>query len=153
MQSKCKLWNNHRAGRITASNFRAVIKTNVEDSFMFLRLCYPDTCIFFNAATSWGCEHKSDGFVPYYTVKHNDVDCKQSGLVVNPKHPFLGASPDEYVICSCHGKSLIEVKYPYQCHDKSAEEAVNDKKLLDCGKWQVLFRSRSSLLLSGSVPA
>ena len=132
LQSKCKLWNIHRAGRITASNFRAVIKTNVEDPSCSLikRLCYPDTCTFFNTATSWGCEHEKDGidsFLAYFTVKHSDVYCKQSGLVVNPKYPFLGASPDGYVICSCYGKSLIEVKCPYRCHDKSIEEAVNDK--------------------------
>ena len=132
MQSKCKLWNIHRAGRITASNVRAVIKTNVEDPSYSLikRLCYPDTCTFFNAATSWGCEHESDGidsFLAYFTVKHSDVDCKQSGLVVNPKYPFLGASPDGYVVCSYHGKSLIEVKCPYRCHDKSIEEVINDK--------------------------
>ena len=30
------------------------------------------------------------------------------------------------VTCSCHGKSLIEVKCPYWCHDKSTE-AENDK--------------------------
>ena len=47
--------------------------------------------------------------------------------MVNPKYPFLGASPDGYFTCSCHGKSLIEVKCPYQCHDKSIEEAMNDK--------------------------
>ena len=37
------------------------------------------------------------------------------GLVVNPKYPFMGASPDGIITCSCHGKSLIEVKCPYNC--------------------------------------
>ena len=132
LQSKCKLWGSHRAGRVTASNFKAIIKTKVEDPSRSLlkRLCYPETCTFFSTATSWGCEHESEGidsFLAYFTMDHNDVDCKPSGLVVNPKYPFLGASPDGYVTCSCHGKSLIEVKCPYRCHDKSLEAAVNDK--------------------------
>ena len=84
---------------------------------------------------SWGCEHVSEGidsFLAYFSMDHismdhSNVNCKQSGLVVKPKYPFLGASPDGCVTCSCHGKSLIEVKCPYQCHDKSIEEAVNDK--------------------------
>ena len=54
-------------------------------------------------------------------MNHNDVDCKQS------EYPFIGASPDGYVTCSCHGKSLIEVKCPYRCRDKSIEAVANDK--------------------------
>ena len=47
--------------------------------------------------------------------------------MVNTKYPFVGASPDGYITCSCHEKSTIEVKCPYRCHNKSVEEAVNDK--------------------------
>lgn len=66
-----------------------------------------------------GCEHESEGidsFLAYFSMDYSNVDCKQSGLGVNPKYPFLGASPDGYVTCSCHGKSLIEVKCPYGDH-------------------------------------
>lgn len=59
-------------------------------------------------------------------MKHGDVKYIQSGLVVNPEYPFIGASPDGYITCSCHEKSFIEVKCPYRCHDKSVEEAMND---------------------------
>ena len=31
LQSKCRMWGNHRAGRVTASNYIAIIKTKVED--------------------------------------------------------------------------------------------------------------------------
>ena len=60
-------------------------------------------------------------------MDHSDVDCKQSQSVINPKYPFIGASPDGYVTCSCHRKSLIEVKCPYRCRDKSIETVANDK--------------------------
>ena len=46
--------------------------------------------------------------------------------MINPKYPFIGASPDGYVTCSCHGKSLIEVKYPYRCCDKNIEAVANE---------------------------
>ena len=35
-------------------------------------------------------------------------------LVVNPKYPFMGASLNGFVQCSCHGKSMDKVKYPLQ---------------------------------------
>ena len=46
LQSKWKLWGSHRAGRVTVSNFKAIIKTKVEDPSRSLlkRLCHPETC-------------------------------------------------------------------------------------------------------------
>ena len=38
-----------------------------------------------------------------------------SGLLINPKWPFIGASPDGIVSCACCGKGTLEIKCPY-CH-------------------------------------
>ena len=73
LHSKCRLWGNHRAGKVTASNHIAIIKTKVEDPSRSLlkRLCYPETYTFLSTATSWGCEHKREGidnFLIYFAM-------------------------------------------------------------------------------------
>ena len=30
------------------------------------------------------------------------------------KYPHLGASPDGITVCNCHGKGLLEIKYPHK---------------------------------------
>jgi len=56
-QAKCKLWENYRAGRITASNLKAVVSTSAANPAKSLikKLCYPEACKFSSAATTWGC--------------------------------------------------------------------------------------------------
>ena len=36
-----------------------------------------------------------------------------AGLVVNPKYPYLGATPDGWVGCDCCGIGIVEIKCPY----------------------------------------
>ena len=62
MQSRCCLWGNHRAGRITVSNFREVFCTSLAKPALSLvkELCFPKVYKFFSAATSWECEHEWD---------------------------------------------------------------------------------------------
>ena len=51
-----------------------------------------------------------------------------SGLVLNPKWPHLGASPDGLVQCDCCGKWVVEIKYPY-CHRfDTVESGAIDKE-------------------------
>ena len=78
-----------------------------------------------------GVEHESaavDEFLEWFVVDHTNIQYRKSGLVVNEKFPFLGASPDGVVECSCHGKFLLEVKCPYRCYDKSLSEAAEQSK-------------------------
>ena len=39
----------------------------------------------------------------------------------------MGASPDGIILCSCHGKSLIEVKCPYNCSKQLFAELEGNK--------------------------
>ena len=51
----------------------------------------------------------------YKTTVKNHVDFKfsESGLVINPKWPYVGASPDWVISCHCCGKGLLEIECPY----------------------------------------
>ena len=46
---------------------------------------------------------------------HSTLMVLDTGLVINPEYPHLGASPDGIVFCACCGK---ETKCPYCSHDK-----------------------------------
>ena len=44
---------------------------------------------------------------------HDTTFVSKSGLVVSTERPFLGASPDGIIQCSCCGKSVLEIKCPF----------------------------------------
>ena len=53
-----------------------------------------------------------------------------SGLVINPQWPYIGASPDGIVECTCHGKRVLEIKCPYSHRGETVLSAtLNDTNL------------------------
>ena len=69
-----------------------------------------------------------------------------SGLVISPKFPFLGASPDGVVNCECHGCGLLEIKcsYKYRNQQPTAEIALsNSLYFLKRGENSNIYLSKS----------
>ena len=68
-------------------------------------------CSFFR----WGVEHE-DYVVKKYTKimesYHTNLTVSKGGLVITPKYPWLGASPDGILTCDCHDVGVLEVKAP-----------------------------------------
>ena len=132
LQSKCRLWSTHRAGRITASNFKSAVRTNPDKPSISLvkKLCYPQQHAFSTNAMRWGCDHEStavEEFLDWFSVEHEDCNFSNCGFLINKRYPFLVATPDGIVHCSCHGKYLLEVKCPYRCCSRELKDAaVND---------------------------
>ena len=58
---------------------------------------------------------------------HQSFTVKESGLILDPMYPFVGASPDGVVTCICCGTRVLEIKYPYSCINKGLKE-VNEVK-------------------------
>ncbi|KAK7889045.1 hypothetical protein WMY93_024605 [Mugilogobius chulae] len=110
-QSKSKIWFEQRSGRVTGSTFRAATKTDIRKPAVSLirQICYPRSHSFTNEATRWGCKHE-DMVRNYYEMQHRlshaDVVVGPAGFRISPLHPFIGASPDGYVSCSCCGSEL-----------------------------------------------
>ena len=122
MQAKCKLWEVHRAGRVTASNLQATVHTDTinPSKSLIKRICYPEACKFVRSATTWGCQHEVDAiqdFLDDFFLEHTDVKFESCGLFVNPKYPFMGASPD----------GIIQVKCPYNCSTQLFSELEGNK--------------------------
>ncbi len=105
LQSNSKLWFMYRAGRVTASRMKAVCRTDHSKPSQSLikTICYPQSFCFSSKQTTWGCTHEKLQYIKETEEKHTDFAVKDSGVVINPMWPFVGASPDGVVSCKCCG--------------------------------------------------
>lgn len=127
-QSQSKLWFKYRAGRVTASQFKAAVHTDITQPSQSLikQICYPESHRATSEAQEWGLKHEKtarDIYCSAVEKKHLNFTIELRGLVVHPEHPHLGASPDGVVICECCGLGVLEIKCPFHCKNKSFAEA------------------------------
>ncbi|XP_060753973.1 uncharacterized protein LOC132864548 [Neoarius graeffei] len=146
-QAKSKLWFQMRAGRVTVSRFKAAARTDPANPSKSLikQICYPQAYKFTSAATEitndtvimngtqekrWGCQHENEArnvYKAHVAMQHRDFMVEDSGLIISPDYPHLGASPDGKIKCSCCGMGILEIKCPYcKCGD-THEQAAEDK--------------------------
>nr|XP_042907227.1 uncharacterized protein LOC122271127 [Parasteatoda tepidariorum] len=82
----------------------------------------------------WGkmMEKKALHALKTYTEEHENVIILQStGLLVDKKHPFLGASIDGKMMCDCHPPAIIEIKCPYSIRNEMTQDAKSKSFFLD----------------------
>jgi len=125
-QSNSKVWFEQRSGRVTASKLHSVLHTELLNPSVSLikSICYPQRVKFSSEACTYGCKHEDEARYFYSEVmkaNHSLFAIKSSGLLLDPTNPFVGASPDGIVECSCRGSGVLEIKCPYSCKDKSFE--------------------------------
>lgn len=59
----------------------------------------------------------------------SDLSIRSHGLFVDQTAPYLGASPDALVHCTCCGNGVVEVKCPWSARDcVSLEEAAEQQR-------------------------
>ena len=111
-QANSHFWFDQRSGRITASNFYKVChmrETTDKTNTVKLPMNYcPMEHI--PEQLEWGHEKEISASELYFTKltsKHPELAVVESGLVINQKWPFLGASPDRIRFCKCHGKTPV----------------------------------------------
>jgi hypothetical protein len=123
-QSDNPAWLHQRKARITASNFYRVstrMDTIEKDENTdpqklidsLLGINAPSENIY---ALKYGrnmeavAKHK---YLAHFKKEHKDTSYRECGLFICQDKPYLGASPDLLVECSCCGKGLLEIKCPY----------------------------------------
>ena len=115
-QAKSRLWFRMRAGRITASRFKSACKTNPSSPSLSLimSVCHPESTRFRTAATAWGCDHESHArskYAAFSSSAHQNLDVTgECGLFISSEYPFMAASPDGLISCSCCGDGICEIK-------------------------------------------
>lgn len=117
-QHDCLDWYEQRAGRITASNFKACVRTNVERPSVSLikTICYPMKVPVSAPALRWGRTHENVAVKAYrraVTQAHRNFQINEVGLVVSLEYPQLSASPDRLIYCECCSGGCLEIKCPY----------------------------------------
>lgn len=59
---------------------------------------------------------------------HKNLVVEERGLFVSPDIPFLGASPDGVVSCSCHPPRLLEIKCSYKFQNVTADDIPKEDR-------------------------
>ncbi|XP_072387363.1 uncharacterized protein [Diabrotica undecimpunctata] len=128
-QYACDNWYSQRAGRITASKFKAVCRTKKTSPSLSLikSICYPTKLSFKTKATDWGLKHEVNAIEKYeeYMTEeehHEDFIINDVGLIVNHRWPQIGVSPDKLVYCECCKGGCLEVKCPYLLHTNNVHD-------------------------------
>ena len=58
--------------------------------------------------------------------KHKGLAIHESGLIIDPQHPYLAATPDRIRNCDCCGKILLEVKSLFSKRNLVSHIAAQD---------------------------
>ena len=92
-QAKSKVWFQQKSGHVTASRLKSVSSTDVSQPSLSLvkEICYPDAHLFYSRACSYGCKYEEAAWKEYvYEMKrkHIQFSITESGLVLDPLHPF-----------------------------------------------------------------
>ena len=125
LQSDCEHWHRYRSNRLTASNFGRVMKRKAAVSEAFLTSIFKPKR-FVSKATTYGSTTESLARRQYMsTTGAHTHDC---GLVINPRLPYLGASPDAKV-CDDGQCGIVEIKCPYSARCMLLKDVAADPKL------------------------
>ena len=137
IQAQNPAWMTHRAGRVTASILKEVFCTNentktsqsLVDKIMQYKINKT------NKYTQYGIKMEpiaKQYYVNEESCKHKNFSTNEVGFLVKSNQPFLGASPDGLVNCSCHGKRVLEIKCPYTYRNGLNEWQTNKDFPIDC---------------------
>lgn len=90
------------------------------------KICYSFEYNSTSAATTYGCTHEKEAIEACKSrlLGHSGFIVKSCGFIVDLEAPFLGASSDGLVECSCCGQGVLEVKCPFRAKDADSLEQV-----------------------------
>ena len=128
-------WFVHRKFRLTASNFGLIINRKKQPTEAFLRNIFQRRDLGNVASIKHGKRNESTARALYaYDMqkKNRNFTVYETGLVVNPSLPFLGASPDGKVFDPTEVEpfGLLEIKAPFTWRNNSFLEACQDNNFM-----------------------
>ncbi|XP_033729776.1 uncharacterized protein LOC117318968 [Pecten maximus] len=133
-QAVSPLWYQHRMGRITASKAHDVLvrkDTTSPDNLVKRIMGYSTYDLSKKDSVRWGIENEDECrllYTKHSAHQHIEFHCEESGFNINPKHPFLGASPDGIINCQCCGKGTLEIKCPFKHRNSTVQTAAATDK-------------------------
>ena len=152
-QSGNNSWCTFRVGMVTASSAKAVctrystVQKNREmniatDTTSLNERLTKVMSVSSIPAIIYGKEHESDAREAYQHLlaqEHSNVHIEVPGLQVCQNLPFIGASSDGIISCSCcNSKRLLEVKCIYQHREEAPNFAAQKRGcFFDHGVWKL----------------
>lgn len=128
-QSSSNIWFFERSKRVTASIFERVMNRrekifpkSVIDSITKGR----DGKKIYSASLQWGKE--AVALEMYKNSYCKELQVVESGLIINPQWPWLGASTDGVLVTNGRAVGCIKIKSPFKKKDKTLLNACKDKK-------------------------
>ncbi|XP_076095702.1 uncharacterized protein LOC143066777 [Mytilus galloprovincialis] len=130
-QSDNDAWFEHRKGRITASLFHSVchFRFNDKPTNYILKKLLGQEKMLSCPSVNFGKRNEPVARQFYnemYRTKHKNVQIDNCGLYVCTEFPFMGATPDGVVSCSCCGKGLLEIKCSFMHQNENPLDACLD---------------------------
>ena len=120
-------WSRQRKGRCTASNCKAVCtrmatirkKPDTNPKALVDRIIGVKQAPSGIPALEYGRQMEHIAVQKYKEIhgKTHTLRISECGLFVDAQMPYIGASPDRLVSCSCCGDGVLEVKCPSSCRD------------------------------------
>ena len=75
-------------------------------------------------ATTRGIQNEQLALKMFYSQelsKHNEFKIQNCGIFLHKNHSYIAASPDGIANCKCHGKTVTEIKCPFNIRNKIQE--------------------------------
>ena len=94
-----------------------------------MNICYPESYKCKIPQISWGCSHEEEAYNSYKNIvmqHHPEFQLAKSGLITLTEFPFIVASPDGLVLCSCCGKECAEITCPFNQRGNCIFEPVKN---------------------------
>ena len=120
-------WSRQRKGRCTASNSKAVCtrmdtigkRPDTNPKALVDRIIGVKQVPSGIPALEYGRQMEHIAVQKYKEIhgKTHTLIISECGLFVDAQMPYIGASPDRLVSCSCCGDGVLEVKCPSSCRD------------------------------------
>lgn len=158
-QATNKTWFQQRKGRITASVFKDVhIKVDrilksrdpnarPKTTPLVVKLLYEGKDLGNVPAIKWGREHEEQALREFHAkalVSHKDCRISKCGLYILKNKPYIGASPDGLMTCSCCGTVVLEIKCPFSIRDNSISETFAQTNFLELVDGKITLKKSHS---------
>ena len=141
-QDKSQKWHIHRRGRVTASVAAECVTKLTDNNPPQLKpghSCLAKVMGYYGQQTSpalqWGKNMEDIAkrqYVAHHKLHHKHTCiCKDTGLWVSLRHPYIAGSPDALIYCvKCEGgiPGVLEIKNPYTHRYLTITELVQQKE-------------------------
>ena len=129
-QSKDTRWYAERSRRVTSSVFGKIInrRKSAHPTSLIKSILNRQKKASVSASVQWGLDNETNAIVKYQNELQNSITVANCGLVVSPKWPWLGCSPDGIVMNQGIPVGCVEVKCPYSIKERSIHEAAMSVK-------------------------